>query len=388
MNVSQYRLLTRLLSCPTAPFREQLVMGLVQATLGRSGVPHFFDPVGNLVVGANSEKAYRGLLRRPNREPVRLFIAHTDHPGFHGMRWLSPQRLHVKWHGGSPVRHLRGTPIWLADPTGLVGTGRMVRAQLLVSRHAIDTAEVQLDKRLPAATAAQALYGGFNFRSPVWRVGQRLYTRAADDLVGVFAILATAMRLFRQQRSSRHPFLGLLTRAEEVGFVGAISHFELGWLERARRPIVAISLETSRQLPNARIGKGPVVRLGDRRTIFDPAYLRILTDIAEQKLPSRHQRRVMDGGTCEATAALVWGLRPIGLSVPLGNYHNQGFDGGADCTAKDGPAPEFVHLDDIEGLLILCRALMEKGLAWRQPWDVQRRNLRRNLRRYRLLLDR
>jgi endoglucanase len=170
----------------------------------------------------------------------------------------------------------------------------------------------------------------------------------------------------------------LLTRGEEVGFVGAIAHFDLGWLERARRPIVAISLETSRTLPNALIGKGPVVRLGDRRTVFDPGCLQILMEVAEQELPGKHQRRVMDGGACEATAAIAWGLPAIGISVPLGNYHNQGLEGGPDCSGPDGPAPEFVHLDDIDGLLLLCRGLMQPGLAWAEPWKKLRARLRKN----------
>jgi putative aminopeptidase FrvX len=386
MNANHYRLLTRLLSQPAVPFREQQVVNLIRDTLERAGVPHFPDPAGNLVIGVSSPQAYRSLLKRRSKEPVRLFIAHMDHPGFHGIQWLTPSRLLVKWHGGSPVRHLRGARVWLAGDTGAIATGGIVRAELLPSRHAIDTAEIQLDIPLPEPIPATALYGAFNFRSPVWRQGQRLYTRAADDLVGVFAIMATTLALFRDRHQPRPPFLGLLTRAEEVGFIGAIKHFELGWLAKGQRPVVTISLETSRQLSNARIGKGPVVRLGDRRSVFDPGYLRILSEVAEQKLPGRHQRRVMDGGTCEATAALAWGLRPIGISVPLGNYHNQGFDGGPDCSGKNGPAPEYVHIDDIDGLLTLCRGLMQSGLNWEDPWRAQRTRLHQNLRGYRSLL--
>jgi len=386
MNTRLYRLLTQLLSRPTAPFREQQVMHCAQSILHRARIPHFSDPAGNLVIGCASPAAYRALLRRPSKEPVRLFIAHTDHPGFHGVRWLTSRRLLVKWHGGSPVKHLRGSRVWLANEIGIVGEGRMARATLLPSLHAIDTAEILLERPLPAAQAAISLYGGFRFRAPVWRAGKRLYTQVADDLVGVFAVLATALALYSGNRRMQPPFLGLLTRAEEVGFIGAIAHFELDWREGARRPVVAISLETSRTLPNALIGKGPVVRLGDRRTVFDPGYLHILSQVAEQELPGRHQRRVMDGGTCEATAAITWGLPAIGISVPLGNYHNQGFEGGQDCVSKNGPAPEYVHLDDIDGLLKLCRGLMQPGLPWAKPWNEQRRRLLVNLQRYASLL--
>jgi endoglucanase len=384
MNDRQLRRLMQLLAQPTAPFREGLVMSLARTWLERAGLPHFHDPAGNLVVGCGSSAAYRALLRTTG-EPLRLFIAHTDHPGFHGQRWLGPTRLLVKWHGGSPVRHLRGARVWLADEHGPVAEGEMLRARLLAARHAIDTAELRLTAPLAARPAAHALYGGFRFRAPVWRAGRRLYTKAADDLVGVFALLETALALARGRRRAP-PFLGLLTRAEEVGFVGALAHFELGWLTHARRPVVAVSLETSRTLPGARIGQGPIVRLGDRRTVFDPGYLRVLSELAEDLLPGRHQRRVMDGGTCEATAALACGLPAIGLSVPLGNYHNEGFEGGVDCAAPRGPAPEFVHLDDVAGLLKLCRGLLQPGLAWDEPWKNQRRRLRSNLRRYQKLL--
>jgi putative aminopeptidase FrvX len=382
MNNRLYRTLTQLLSHPTAPFREQQVLGYARSILQRARIPHFADPAGNLVIGCTSPAAYRTLLRRPSKEPVRLFIAHTDHPGFHGERWLSSGRLLVKWHGGSPVKHLRGSRVWLANENGVVVEGRIERARLLPSRHAIDSAEVRLVRPLMEPCPATQLHGGFRFRAPVWRAGKRLYTQVADDLIGVFAVLATALALNSGKTRAHPPFLGLLTRGEEVGFVGAIAHFELGWLEDAHRPIVAISLETSRTLPNALIGKGPVVRLGDRRTVFDPGCLRILTEVAEQELPGKHQRRVMDGGTCEATAAIAWGLPAIGISVPLGNYHNQGLEGGPDCAGPDGPAPEFVHLDDIDGLLKLCRGLMRPGLAWAQPWKEQRARLRKNFRHY------
>jgi len=391
MNAARLRFLTELLSQPTAPFREEHVLALVERALHQTRVPAFLDPAGNLVVGVESRAAYRKLLRTRSREPVRLLVAHMDHPGFHGTRWLSPRRLAVKWHGGSPVKHLAGSRVWLADATGYLGEGSLLRPRLLPSGHALDAAEVRLQRPLPEPVAASVLYGGFGFRAPVWHRGKRIYTKAADDLIGVFAIVAVAEELFARAPRARPPFLGLLTRGEEVGFVGTIAHLDLGWLEDRHRPVVAVSLETSRALPNALVGRGPVVRLGDRRTVFDPNALRVLSDVAERVLPGRHQRRVMDGGTCEATAAVSWGLPAIGISVPLGNYHNEHFSG-ASGSARDGsrieggPAPEYVHRGDIDGLLKLCRGLLEPGLQWSDPWLGQRRQLRRRMQRYRSLL--
>ena len=387
MNKHHYALLTELLAQPTAPFREEHVIEVAARTLRVASVPFFRDPIGNIVVGCASRSHYLRLVRERNREPLRLFIAHMDHPGFHGVHWISRQRLRVKWHGGSPIKHLTGSRVWLATLNGILTEGKLDRVHLTKAAHGIDTADVILPHPLTGKQPrANAIYGAFQFRAPVWRVGKKLYTKAADDLVGVFSIIDTAIELFSREDKKQPPFLGLLTRGEEVGFIGAIGHFELGWLSGAPRPIVCISLETSRTLPGAVIGKGPVVRLGDRRTVFSPNHLKVLTDIAQKILPKKHQRRIMDGGACEATAATVYGLPAIGISVPLGNYHNQGFEGAPGYRRPEGPAPEFVHLDDIEGMLKLCQGLMQENLPWTDPWNTQQRLMRKNLKRYKKLL--
>jgi endoglucanase len=184
------------------------------------------------------------------------------------------------------------------------------------------------------------------------------------------------------RRKTATPFIGLLTRGEEVGFVGAIGHFELGWLTKRKRELICISLEASRTLPSAEIGKGPVVRLGDRRTVFNADALKILSDVAEKLLPGKHQKRIMDGGSCEATAATIYGLTTIGITLPLGNYHNQGLEGGPDCRGQAGPAPEFIHIDDLDAELKLCLGLMKPGLAWTDPWKKQQQALINNLKKY------
>jgi len=388
MNKRRQALLEALLSQPTAPFREQRVIDFATEVLRRVAVPWFQDPVGNIVVGVASAQAYRQCLRQKTGEPLRLFIAHMDHPGFHGVAWRSATRLAVRWHGGSPVKHLRGARVWLAGENGWTGEGRIASAKLRRDRRALATAEIAFAAGGPRPPAA-SLYGGLRFRAPVWRQGRRLYTQAADDLIGVFAVLVTALDLFGGRRTRKSsPFIGLLTRAEEVGFVGAVAHFDLGWLAQARRPVVCVSLEASRTLPGAIVGKGPVVRLGDRRTVFDAGGLRVLSDLAENVLPGRHQRRIMDGGTCEATAAIAWGLPAIGISVPLGNYHNEGFEGGPSSRGPRGPAPEFVHLDDVDGMAKLCAALMRPRLPWSDAWRGLRKRLRGNRRSYRRLLKR
>ncbi len=376
-------LLYRLMSQPTAPFREHRVAAVALSWLVDKRIDHFIDPAGNIVIGHASEKNYRRFLAGSSREPTRLFIAHMDHPGFHGQRWLSSTRLAVRWHGGSPRRRLSNAPVWLASTDGEFAQGKLLKPRLRKDGHGLASAEVQLESAPASRPAAGDIYGAFHFGKPFRITGRRLYTRVADDLVGVHAVLQTARHAWRRGL----PFLGLLTRGEEVGFVGALAHFDRFRLATARHALLAVSLETSRVMPGTKIGQGPIVRLGDRRTVFDPGYTQQLLAIAARALPGKFQRRIMDGGACEATAALANGIPAIGISVPLGNYHNESLEGAPGYTRRGAPAPEFVHLDDVEGLQRLCRALVKPGAGWRDPWQSTRERLRRNHRRYRRFIQ-
>lgn len=355
-----------LLSQPTAPYREGHVLRRVVRRAAERGIPWFADRWGNLVLGAASEAEARRRAEATSEEPLRLFMAHSDHPGFHGKRWRRRGELEVTWHGGSPAKGLEGASVYLATDEGVVGEGRIASVKPAKGGRGIAAAVVKVKADL-SGLPEESLFGGFSFRKPAWASGKTIYTKAADDLVGVFAILETAEAA--RERGLGESFLGLVTRAEEVGFIGAIAHLELGWLKAAPRGVVCVSLETSRQLPGAEIGKGPIVRLGDRATTFDPAATKVLHLAAQKALGKRYQRRIMDGGTCEATAALALGFSAIGISIPLGNYHNQNFEGGPGAKRRDGAAPEFVDIRDVEGLLKLASALCEPGLPWRSAWE-------------------
>ncbi len=380
--------LTDLLSQPTAPFRERHVRRWLSTKFTEARVPFFEDPIGNVVVGVASKKEYLAKIQKKTSEPARLFIAHMDHPGFHGVRWLDEKKLFVKWFGGSPTQHLEGAKVWLADDAGWAGEGRLSKVKMVASKGAVKEGAVTLLKSEARrkTTLANSLYGGFGFRKPVWKQGKLVYTKAADDLIGAGSIAWLAIQLQKKKSPLRNNFIGLLSRAEEVGFIGTIGHLDLGWLAQAERPVVCVSLETSRTLPGAIVGKGPVVRLGDKATVFDPGAIEVLTSIAAKKLPRKYQRRIMDGGTCEATAATTFGIRSLGISVPLGNYHNQSFEGGPDSRGKLGPAPEFVHSDDIEGMYVLCEALVDKGLPWNRPWEQRQKTFGKYLKDSKRLL--
>jgi endoglucanase len=172
----------------------------------------------------------------------------------------------------------------------------------------------------------------------------RIYSRACDDLIGCAAIVALFHDL--AELDAEATVYGLFTRAEEVGFVGAI---QLAKSKRLPQDVTIVSLEcSSEKSPGAgRMGDGPIIRVGDKTSIFDDAATAALVKAAtDAKLP--HQRCLMSGGTCEATAYQLYGYRTAALCVALGNYHN--------CGPDTTIAPEFVAVDDVAGMIALMRA--------------------------------
>jgi endoglucanase len=142
----------------------------------------------------------------------------------------------------------------------------------------------------------------------------------------------------------------MLTRAEETGFIGAIHAAVTGSIPADAR---LLSIEASRASVDAPLGNGPVIRVGDAVTVFDRELTnRISRAVAASGL--RHQRKLMVGGACEATAFGVYGYPTTGLCLPLGNYHNMGnLDEVEAGRGEARPMLEEVSLDDFHGMVDL-----------------------------------
>lgn len=377
LSTKQLSSLIELLSQPTAPFRESLVKRWLIDQLEQADVPFFEDAIGNIIAGCENERRYRSLLKTLGKSVIPIFIAHMDHPGFLGVRWQGDGHLEAAWFGGSPIKHIDRAKVWVANADGYWAQASIKSHVVAKHGFGLERLVLRIDA-MPEGKrpAAKHLFGGFAFRKPAWRAGRKIYTKAADDLVGVFCALQA---LSEPRARSASPVLAMFSRAEEVGFVGAVAHFEHYGLRARRHRLRAVSLEASRTLPGALIGKGVIVRVGDRRTAFDADGIQGLTNLAEAKLGKAFQKRIMDGGACEGTAATAYGVPTIAMSVPLGNYHNQGFEGGLDCRKPHGPAPEFVHVDDIAGMLTLCREIAKQPNVFvNDPWGSIRARLVKN----------
>lgn len=102
-----------------------------------------------------------------------------------------------------------------------------------------------------------------------------------------------------------------------------------------------------------------MVRVGDASTVFDHTLTNLIAEAAETAA-IKHQRRLMAGGSCEATAFVAYGYRAAGLCLPLGNYHNMGhLDEVEQGKGMAQTLPEVVSLEDFHGLVDLLAVATE-----------------------------
>lgn len=305
-----------LLSQPTAPFHEDAVCRAIRQMLQECpSVRIEQDDFGNLIA----------TYQRGDAKPRWAFAAHMDHPG-----WVrSSGAMEAE---GEPWQFLGGVPKdYLAPKPPRVEFGAFAMWDL------------------PAFELKEG----------------KIYSRACDDLIGCAAIVAMFKEL--ERTAAECCCMGLFTRAEEVGFVGAM---RLAMAGRLAKDVAIISLETSAERPPAKMGDGVIVRVGDKASIFDPAITAELVAAASaEKLP--FQRCLMPGGTCEATAYALYGYQCGALCVALGNYHN--------CGPETRIAPEYVALADVEGLAALCVTLARGIRQSGDPIQALKLRLEENL---------
>lgn len=313
------------ISCP-APTHEAGIRAFLEQECQRAGLDIHHDTVGNLLI-----RLERGECSCP---PI-VFMAHMDHPAG---ELVSANDIEVL--GGLPNEGLIEIP-WES-------AGESVQPVELLTRGAQRFLRLDVPSKLPIGTPFRPALQRFR------RSKTMLHGWAMDDQAGVAAILSAFVNVAQGDRPCRA--WALFTRAEEIGFIGAIHAFREGIVPK---DAAIISVEASPQRPNAVLGGGVIVRTGDRRSCFDPALIAWLLSTAttlQRDNPSFHfQRALMDGGACEATAAQALGWRAAGLSLPLGNYHNRG--------PKGRLAPERIHADDLQGASALITAAIE---AWPQ----------------------
>ncbi len=329
------------MSLPTAPFHEHFVCAAVEAfAAARPGLTLHRDRVGNLLLHYSHPRA---------RQRSRLIAtAHLDHPGLGFPRPLGRGEYFFEKLGGVDAAQAVGSPVRLYDLRRPLRQ-RICRGLVHCRQQEGETEGFVV--RVPDAEVGPGWFGMWDL-APLRRRGPLLYGRACDDLAGVVAGLSCLDELLRLQARVRAGVL--LTRAEEVGFGGMLEAAHSGWLDPEA---TYLNLECSSARVGAAISGGAIVRVGDRSNLFDPhlssGVALVAAELAQAEPDFRFQRKLMDGGSCEAAVLRAAGLHTAALAIPLGNYHNKG---------ETGMAPEFVHLDDALAMArLLVRLALEPG---------------------------
>ena len=325
----------RLMSCPAAPFYEAGVRGVVEAICEEHGLACERDTFRNVLVTLGTAAAGRSF----------VLAAHMDHPGFELIKPLGGRRWLAQFNGGVPDSYFRpGIPVRLMPGALPARLGKRVGKEKQF--------EIVAERALRKGEAAPA-FAVWEMESFAVRRGT-IHGRACDDLVGVASILATLIELKRSR--ARVHVVGVISRAEEVGFQGALTVAKAKLLPP---DALVVSLETSKEVLSGKMGQGVILRVGDRASIFNSDAMRFLAEVAAgvQSGDARFlfQRALMSGGTCEGTAYQEFGYQTAAVCVALGNYHN--------CHPAGRIAAEYVSLADAVGMV---RLLVESAKRMRE----------------------
>ncbi len=386
----ELRWLFDLTAIPTASGREQGVIRWIELWVeARPDLRLVRDGAGNLVIERADAKA-------PESVAPLFITAHLDHPAFVVERTIGPGAVGASFRGGVMDPYFRNAPV-VVFPSG-DGAAGPIRGTV-----------VHKEKREPFHQCVIELEGEGEASGPVrpgdiarWDLpepaieGDVFHTHACDDLAAAAAALAALDRI-RSRPETGHTRL-LFTRAEEVGFIGAIAACKQRTMPANSR---VIALETSRSYPHdSPIGGGPIVRVGDRISTFSPsltaAVARVAEKLAERRAATngaarpptgtgsiagraatgstegfKWQRKLMPGGACEASAFQAYGYEATCVCLPLGNYHNmadlEGVQRG-DVTAVSAARAgrEFISVSDYRGMIDLLE-FCASGLAQAEP---------------------
>ena len=323
---------------PAISFHETLISDYVLDSLNEMGVETRRDPYGNiiaLIIGMTA-----GV-------PPLAFVAHMDHPGFEPIE-LQGNTIIAEARGGVPLSSFSDS----IAVEAIAADGKRFKAELAGSHG--DPAKRQVIVKLQDDPEV-LLPSSIVFELPDFkRDGDFIRMRAADDLAGCAAILSVMQDL--AVNPALGDVYGVFTRAEEVGLIGARV-----MAQEHSLPLdtLVVSLESSRELPGAVIGSGPVIRVGDVTFTFSSEGEQVL-HVAKQALIAsdpdyKVQRQLMSGGTCEASGFAAWGYATTGIAFPLGNYHNATPEGEVDA--------EYIHVEDFWGGVRLIRQAADSVAA-------------------------
>jgi len=330
-------LMRQIVTIPSISFREEHVVTALHQFAADRALGYREVAGGNVLI-----EYRKGVGRRPL-----VLGAHIDHPGFI-VEAVRGRRLTLAFRGGISAAYGKGERVRIYGADG-AARGTATIASVVASKAPYTGRLVGAAATLEVGDRAEA--GDY----ALWDVdecrirGQIVNARQCDDLAGAVSILAALDRMVASGAPGH--VLGLFTRAEESGLIGAAA---VARAHALPEDALVVAVECSSMAGGrAEQGAGPIIRVGDVQHIFSPRMTMWMTQIARELVAEdaasdsgaegfKYQRKLMDGGTTEATAYDLMGYETGAACMALGNYHNAG--------AKNRIAAETVHLGDVEGL--------------------------------------
>jgi endoglucanase len=348
-----------ILSKPTAPFRETQVMSALKLLCNEAQLPFVQDNFGNIWINVKNFSD----LKNVNL----LVVAHTDHPGI-VIEKIERKKLYGKWLGGGPKdiqnsifevfsENVSTFAKVVSHTSGPRGPDKVILELL---------ANFNFYKKEIKKLGACLSFESNKIKDNIIFKNNQCITKAADDLAGTVCSFLALKEALKESKNLRKTAL-LFTRAEESGFHGTLYVLRKKILNSKKTKILSIEA-SSRLSPNGLPDFGPILRLGDRMTLFNHDFTYALESIAKkiqaQDKNFKYQKRIMDGGACEASAFNLYGFKVSGISLPLINYHNQylphSFFDSKNLYSKnykDKPHPEAVSINDIKNLIYFLKEI-------------------------------
>lgn len=290
--------------------QEEAVRKLIAQELAGVVDESRVDALGNLIAVKRGTDAGEGQRKRvmiaAHMDEIGVMVSHVDAQGF--LRFTNV--------GTVLPNTLYGSRVLFAN--GCQGTFGMEGKPLATEKP--DSQKMFLDVGATSAADAPVGVGDVGvFRSEFADLGKRMLAPSLDNRAGCAVLIQTLKEL----SSAPHDIYAVFTVQEEVGLRGATT------AAFGVEPDVALALDVTLtgDMPESHtmevaLGKGPAVKVLDRRMIAHPGVRRWLVRTAEAyEIP--HQLEVLEFGSTDAAAMQISrGGTPAGaLSIPSRYIH-------------------------------------------------------------------
>jgi putative aminopeptidase FrvX len=314
-----FRLLKRLTETPGISGREERVRDLVAEEFsGLDAEEMAVDALGNLIAHV------------PGSGPRVALAAHMDEVGFMVSKIEPEGFIRVMPAGGVDPKVFWAQKVVVhgrQDLPGVVGSvpPHLSGAEGPEVEKAVPIDSCFIDTGLPAEEVNKLIMIGdpVTFATQSWETGEAFFGKALDDRIGLFVMLESVRRATHVDCDL---FL-IASTQEEYGLRG------IGPAVYAVKPAIALALEgtvasdtpgltlPANVTPTA-LGKGPEIRLTDRRMISNRPLVDFL-DLLSREAGIPHQMIVKKAGATDAAVGQVTGagVRVGAVAVPTRYIH-------------------------------------------------------------------